>query len=84
MPEESLVEDHQANGDIENAIREIGKALFVVEAGPAGLTALRKAGGLERQNRRTRKWERVPEEDLAAGIDTGLVYRVGDVHLRFG
>lgn len=65
-------------------IREIGKALFVVEAGPAGLTALRKAGGLERQNRRTRKWERVPEEDLAAGIDTGLVYRVGDVHLRFG
>ena len=32
MPEESPVEDHQANGDIENAIREIGKEIRTLKS----------------------------------------------------
>ena len=58
--------------------------ILVIEAGPRGSMRFRKAVGLERMDRRTRKWGPVPPEDLALGPETNTTYRLGGVWLRFG
>jgi hypothetical protein len=66
-----------------NPVRTPNTAMLVVEAGPKGSMRFKKAGGLERQVRRTRKWQPVDEADLPAGPDPGVLYRSGDLYLRF-
>jgi hypothetical protein len=65
-------------------VRDVGAAVLVIEAGPRGSMRFRKAVGLERMDRRTRKWGPVPPEDLALGPETNTTYRLGGVWLRFG
>ena len=65
------------------ATRKPGPAMLVVEARGRGTMRFRKAPGLERQDRRTQKFQPVPEDDLALGPDAGTVYRIGSLYLRF-
>lgn len=65
-------------------VRSPGTAILVLEAGPRGTTRFRKAVGLERLDRRTDKWQPVPDADLASGFDPNTTYRVGGVHFKFG
>ena len=65
-------------------VRSPGAAILVLEAGPRGTTRFKKAVGLERLDRRTDRWQNVPDIDLPSGFDPNTTYRIGGVHLRFG
>lgn len=65
-------------------VRTVGTARLIIEAGPGARTRFRKAPGLERMDRRTRAWQPVDDEAAAAGFDTGVVYRVGNLYMTFG
>jgi hypothetical protein len=65
-------------------VRSPGAAILVLEAGPRGTTRFKKAVGLERLDRRTDRWQNVPDTDLPSGFDPNTTYRIGGVHLRFG
>ncbi len=64
-------------------VRKPGQALLVIAAGPKGTTRIVKAGGLERQERRTQKWVVVAPEELAQGIEPNVTYRAGPLYLQF-
>lgn len=66
-----------------NPTRAPAEAMVVVEAGPKRTMRFRKAGGVERQDRRTRKWRPLEEDDLAAGPDPSVLYRAGELYLKF-
>jgi hypothetical protein len=67
-------------GDI---VRKPKQAAIFIEAGPNRTAIFRKAGGLERRDRRTRKWEALSEEDLAEGYMPNVLYRMSDLYIRF-
>ncbi|MDP2312630.1 MAG: vWA domain-containing protein [Pseudomonadota bacterium] len=64
-------------------LRKPGLAILVLEAGAGGSTRFRKAAGLEKKNRRTGKWEPVETGELTLGYTPGVVYRVGNLHVKF-
>jgi hypothetical protein len=43
-----------------------------------------KSGGVEKKDRRTRKWSAVTPEEQREGVIPGVVYRAGGLHLKFG
>ena len=67
-------------GDI---VRKPKQAAIFIEAGPNRTAIFRKAGGLERRDRRTRKWEALSEDDLAEGYMPNVLYRMSDLYIRF-
>jgi hypothetical protein len=69
-----------AGGDFTRTPRAAAVAL---EAGPAGTTRFITAPGLERKVQRTGRWEPVPPEELAAGFTPHVVYRVGNLYLKW-
>jgi hypothetical protein len=69
-----------ASGDVTRSPRA---AAVAVEAGPGGSTRFLTAGGLERKAPRSGKWEPVPPEDLRAGFATNVLYRVGNLYLKW-
>jgi hypothetical protein len=69
-----------ASGDFTRSPRA---ALVAVEAGPGGSSRFLSAPGLERKQPRTGKWEPVPPEALAAGFATNVLYRVGNLYLKW-
>ncbi|MES2644216.1 MAG: vWA domain-containing protein [Myxococcota bacterium] len=69
-----------ADGDF---LRKPGLAILVLEAGAGGSTRFKKTNGLEKKNRRTAKWEPVETGELSLGYTPGVVYRVGNLHVRF-
>lgn len=68
------------NGD---ALRKTRRAILVVSATGGGMAGFTKAGGLERKDRRTRKWTALTDEELREGVLPGVVYRVGSLYLKF-
>jgi hypothetical protein len=69
-----------ASGDFVNKPR---MAVLVLEAGPAGMNVFRAGAGLERKAPRTGKWEPVSAQDMAQGFSPGVVYRVGNLYVKF-
>lgn len=69
-----------ATGD---AVRNPRQAVLVVEAAKNNTTTFDKAAGLERRDRRTRKWEVVTPEEMLEGYIPGTLYRMGDLIIRF-
>lgn len=69
-----------AGGDFTRTPRA---ATVALEAGPAGTTRFLTAGGLEKKVQRTGRWEPVPPEELAAGFTPHVVYRVGNLYLKW-
>lgn len=69
-----------AGGDFVRAPRA---AVLVLEAGPGGSTRFVTAAGLERKVQRTGKWEPVPAEELALGYTPNVVYRVGNLYMKW-
>ncbi len=69
-----------AGGDF---VRSPRAAVLVLEAGPGGSTRFVTAGGLERKVQRTGKWEPVPAEELALGYTPNMVYRVGNLYMKW-
>jgi hypothetical protein len=69
-----------AGGDF---VRSPRAAVLVLEAGPGGSTRFVTAGGLERKVQRTGKWEPVPAEELALGYTPNVVYRVGNLYMKW-
>lgn len=69
-----------AGGDFVRAPRA---AVLVLEAGPGGSTRFVTAAGLERKVQRTGKWEPVPAEELAAGYTPNVVYRIGNLYMKW-
>ena len=67
-------------GDV---IRKPGQAALFIEAGPNKTAIFRKAAGLERRDRRTRKWEPLAPEELAEGYMPNVLYRMSDLYIRF-
>ncbi len=67
-------------GDI---VRKPKQATIFIEAGPNRTAIFRKAAGLERQDRRTRKWEPLTEQELAEGYMPNVLYRLSDLYIRF-
>ncbi|MFT5685788.1 MAG: hypothetical protein ACI8RZ_006742 [Myxococcota bacterium] len=67
-------------GDI---VRKPKQAAIFIEAGVNKIAIFRKAGGLERRDRRTRKWEALTEEELAEGYMPNILYRMSDLYIRF-
>lgn len=64
-------------------VRKAKQAVFVIEADRAGTTVIRSGAGLERKVQRTGKWEPVAAEEMAQGFVPGLVYRVGNLYVKF-
>jgi hypothetical protein len=69
-----------AGGDF---LRSPRAAALVLEAGPGLSTRFVTAAGLERKVQRTGKWEPVPAEELALGYTPNVVYRVGNLYLKW-
>jgi hypothetical protein len=69
-----------AGGDFTRTPRA---AVVALEAGPAGTTRFLTAAGLERKVQRTGRWEPVPTEEQAAGFTPHVVYRVGNLYLKW-
>lgn len=67
-------------GDV---LRKPPKAAMVLEAGPGGHTVFRKAAGLEYRDRRTRKWKTLQPDELGDGYNAGVIYRLGDLYVKF-
>ena len=67
-------------GDV---IRKPKQAALFIEAGPNKSAVFRKAAGLERRDRRTRKWESLTPEDLAEGYMPNVLYRMSDLYIKF-
>ena len=67
-------------GDV---VRKPNQAALFIEAGKNKTALFRKAAGLERRDRRTRKWEPLTEEDLVEGYMPNVLYRMGDLYIRF-
>ena len=67
-----------------NCIRKPRQAVLVVEAADAGVVKWAKAGGVEKKDRRTRKFVPLTEDDRVEGVVPGQIYKVGGVLLRFG
>lgn len=65
-------------------VRRVGRAVVVLRAGSRGTTAFVRGAGLERFERRSRRWRTLTAEELAAGFESGRTYRAGDLHLKFG
>ncbi|MEL6345745.1 MAG: vWA domain-containing protein [Myxococcota bacterium] len=64
-------------------VRKTSQALILLEARPNQSSTFLKAPGLEQRDRRTRKWEPVPEEELREGYISGQLYRLGDLYIKF-
>jgi hypothetical protein len=62
-------------------LRRPQESVFVLEAGPAYSTVLRKAGGLEKKSR-TGQWEPVPEAEWSQGLVPNATYRLGSLFLK--
>lgn len=69
-----------ASGDFVAAPR---RAVLWVEAARAGETVLHLRGPVERQDRRTRTWVEVTEEEALDGVRTNITYRIGETYLLF-
>ncbi len=65
-------------------VRGTRKAAVVLRAGPRGTTTFVRGAGLERFERRTRRWRTLTSEELVSGFESGRTYRAGDLHLKFG
>lgn len=66
-----------------NCVKSPRLAMLVLEATPGLGNRIRKAGGMERKNRSTGKWELVPEAEFVMGVVPGVIYRLGSLHLKF-
>jgi hypothetical protein len=67
-------------GDI---VKRPKQAALVLEAGKNQIALFKKSAGIEQRDRRSRKWETVPPEDLAEGYIPGVLYRIGDLYIKF-
>ena len=67
-------------GDV---VRKPKQAALFIEAGPNSSAIFRKAAGLERRDRRTRKWEPLTPEELAEGYMPNVLYRMSDLYIKF-
>lgn len=65
-------------------VRKPAQAVIVLSAAPSSGTRFSKAGGLEKKNRRSGRYEPVPPEDLKEGFQEGAVYKIGRLYLQFG
>ena len=66
-----------------DTVRKVNQAAIFIEAGPNKTAIFRRAAGLERRDRRSRKWEPLTEEDLAEGYMPNVLYRMSDLYIRF-
>ena len=66
-----------------NCVKSPRLAMLVLEATPGFGNRIRKAGGMERKNRTTGKWELVPEAEFVMGVAPGVIFRLGSLHLKF-
>lgn len=69
-----------AGGDF---VAQPRKAIVWFEATGAGDTVIHPQGPVEVKDRRTKKWVPLDEQAAADGIRTNIVYRIGDLYLRF-
>lgn len=67
-------------GDI---VKKPSQAILVVEASKNQTSIFKKAAGIEQRDRRTRKWELLTPEELLEGFMPGVLYRMGDLYIKF-
>ncbi len=67
-----------------NCVRKTRVAQIVITASGTGEMTWAKSGGVEKKDRRTRKWTSITQEELREGVIPGVVYRAGGLHLKFG
>ena len=64
-------------------VKKPAQAMLIVEAGKNQSSIFKKAAGLEQRDRRTRKWELLTPEELQEGFVPGVLYRMGDLFIKF-